>query len=360
MDNNLETLDLANYTEYVLMFYDKAVMKFNIKNFIIEILDKELLPIDLYLEEDNYDFDVRFNNRCNIEYWFGSRVLTLDRRFAKAILNSLGLSQIQNDRDKFLIAMKYRCLSLLDNYWVRSADEDIKYKDICLWGNSLNSALVDIALKGEHLTITNSDIVNHDVLLSGTMSKAWVREEAGFYLYKSSDQDEIDKEVYASKILEMLKLPHVEYIGTEYSGVPCSKCKCFTDMNNNILNASFYRYIDFDIESVIQKYREQYLYLGLVTYLIGNSDLHADNWGFLFDSNRKITGLIPNYDFNHAFECKGDFWFEPEELLFKRKITQLEFAKNAINELGIDIQLLPEENEYYVFVNNKIKSLFEK
>ena len=45
----------------------------------------------------------RLNNLNNFYYWCSSRVLTLDRRFAKEILNSIGAKQAATDRDSAVI-----------------------------------------------------------------------------------------------------------------------------------------------------------------------------------------------------------------------------------------------------------------
>ena len=45
------------------------------------------MPCNLYLVEAD-DLDTRLNNLNNFYYWCSSRVLTLDRRFAKEILSS--------------------------------------------------------------------------------------------------------------------------------------------------------------------------------------------------------------------------------------------------------------------------------
>ena len=52
------------------------------------------MPYNLYLETAK-DLDTRLNNLNNFYYWCSSRILTLDRRFAKEILNSIGAKQAE-------------------------------------------------------------------------------------------------------------------------------------------------------------------------------------------------------------------------------------------------------------------------
>ena len=53
------------------------------------------MPYDLYLEEEGseVDIDTRINNLDNFYHWCASRVLSLDRKYAKEILNSIGAVQ---------------------------------------------------------------------------------------------------------------------------------------------------------------------------------------------------------------------------------------------------------------------------
>ena len=54
---------------------------------------EDFMPYDLVLVESD-DFDERINNVTNFYYWCASRMLTLDRTYAKEILNSIGASQV--------------------------------------------------------------------------------------------------------------------------------------------------------------------------------------------------------------------------------------------------------------------------
>ena len=62
---------------------------------------EDFMPYDLVLVESD-DFDERINNVTNFYYWCASRMLTLDRTYAKEILNSIGASQSVTDRETSL------------------------------------------------------------------------------------------------------------------------------------------------------------------------------------------------------------------------------------------------------------------
>ena len=64
---------------------------------IAQVLCKEWMPFDLWLEEGT-EVDTLVNNITNFNYWCATRVLTLDRQYAKEILSSIGAMQGNTDR----------------------------------------------------------------------------------------------------------------------------------------------------------------------------------------------------------------------------------------------------------------------
>ncbi len=70
---------------YEIMHMDKKVADINPSG-ICHIYEPDFLPYNLYLEEET-DIDALVNNLTNFYYWCASRVLTLDRKYAKEILN---------------------------------------------------------------------------------------------------------------------------------------------------------------------------------------------------------------------------------------------------------------------------------
>lgn len=83
-----------------------------------EVLLEQYMPYDLYLEDEN-DIDTRMNNLNVFYHWCASRVLSLDRKYAKEILNSIGMSQAVTDKERAKISLSYHCVSLIDVFWVR-------------------------------------------------------------------------------------------------------------------------------------------------------------------------------------------------------------------------------------------------
>ena len=85
-------------------------------------------------------------------------MLSLDRKYAKELLNSIGVAQAVTDKDRANISLSYHCVSLTDVYWIRKSGEDISFEKINLYDNPLNEAIVELSLKGRQMTVTNQEL----------------------------------------------------------------------------------------------------------------------------------------------------------------------------------------------------------
>ncbi|HIY03321.1 MAG TPA: hypothetical protein IAA26_16010 [Candidatus Blautia faecipullorum] len=168
-----------------------------------KILNEQFMPYDLYLEEEEagFNIDTRLNNLNNFYHWCASRVLSLDRKYAKQILNSIGAAQAVTDRDRAGISLSYHCVSLTDVFWVKKRGESVTFQQLNLYDNSLNEAVVEISLRGRQMTVTNRELAP-DLSTKGCFPKAWIREEKGFHLLKDGDEDTVRRELLASRICQ--------------------------------------------------------------------------------------------------------------------------------------------------------------
>lgn len=313
-----------------------------------EVKTLNALPYGLFLEQGD-DFDTRLNNRANFEHWCASRVLSLDREYAKEILNAAAFSQSATDRDRAETALQYRCLSLQDFYWIRTGEE--RWEDVNLFQNSLGNGVVDIALRGKPLTVTNTMLLAPDCSTSGLFPKAWVRREDGFYLYKGDRNDSVRREVEASRILQKLGIPVLDYGYDFWEGQKVSSCRCFTSENIGFVPAEAYVSDD----SLEDRIDQNYYYMNLADYLVGNTDRHWQNWGFLFDLEG-IIGYAPLMDFNHAFEGELETGCLPERLR-NHSVTQRDAAREALNYVDIEGEADLSEFHYGEYVRDRLRSL---
>lgn len=166
-----------NENIYEIMHQDRRVASID-KTGHCRIYYKSFMPYSLYLEEAE-DIDTLVNNVTNFNYWCATRILTLDRKYAKEILNSLGMLQAVTDKERAKIALTYRCASLTDVFWVRRKGEKVSFSDINLYENHLENTFINISLRGKQYTVQNQALAR-DLATNGSFPKAWQRTEEGF------------------------------------------------------------------------------------------------------------------------------------------------------------------------------------
>ena len=149
----------------ILMCKDVVVAQtINERNYVWEIFREDLIPKNLKIitKEEYSEIQARLEGSSpekiaeslatlyaegyiSFIEWCSSRVLSIDRVYAKKILNSLGLSQGQSKSEKAKIALQYRALSLVDSYWLRYKDDDKAiWEEISLRHNLNIKSLFDL------------------------------------------------------------------------------------------------------------------------------------------------------------------------------------------------------------------------
>lgn len=303
------------------------------------------MPYNLYLERGD-DFDTRINNLNNFYYWCASRILTLDRKYAKEILNSIGALQVYTDRERAAIAISYRALSLMDVFWIKAKGDNKSFDEINLFNNSLSNAFVDVSLQGKDLTLENSELLTskdqaRDIGTPGVAPKAWIRKDDTFYLLKDGEERDVAAEILASKILDCFNLNHVSYVESTFSNVPVSKCKIITSPTKSIVSVEYVGIYCLNhnkdkMQYILAKDSYSYYMMNIADYLIGNVDRHWGNWGFEVDnSNNKLGKLYPLMDFNKSFlsyeNIDGGLCQTTE-----RRMTQKQAAIEAVRKIGLN------------------------
>lgn len=346
-------------TIFTVLCQNKEIFKIDRKTGAVKI--KGPLPFGLFLEETD-EIDGRVNNRANFEHWCATRILTLDRMYAKEILNQYGLKQAITDADRADIAIATKGLSLNDSYWINPGNKELAWETVNLFDNSLSNAMMDVSLSGTP-TITNMELITPDISTAGVFPKAWHRIETGFQLYKGDIKDSVRKEIEASQILTEMGFSTVQYKQIQYHGNPIAVCDCITTKNKNIVSAvdvSLHAMnADINFTEFLSQWQESYDEMLLADYLVGNTDRHQENWGFFITApEQKIIGLYPLMDFNHAFEANE---FSPclPEILRGVKITQMEAAAKLYskykNHYNFDIDF--DNYHYGSYTKQKIQIL---
>ena len=330
---------------YIIMHKDRKVASVR-SNGSCTVYSRRFMPYNLYLEEKTYDLDERINNINNFIYWCAGRILTMDRKYAKEILNSIGKKQAVTDRDRAEIAITYHALSMTDVFWVREQYEKVKFSEINLFEHSLSDAFIDVSLRGMSLTANNSELVDPldaagDVATQGVAPKAWVRRNGKFYLLKNGDRRDVEAELLASRIIDCFSFEHVKYKREQYEGVDVSSSEIITSLDKSIISMEYMeiyaRNNDQDLYRLVID-RDPYAYYAMLIadYLVGNNDRHWGNWGFWIENEtNRILKLHPMMDFNKAFTA-----YDTVEGIrcqtAPSNISQKDAAIDAVRRIGLN------------------------
>lgn len=323
---------------YELMHGDKKVAEINTRGEAV-ILNEDFLPYDLYLEEEK-DFDTLINNMNNFYHWCASRVLSLDRKYAKEILNSIGMAQAMTDRDRAKISLSYHCVSLTDIFWVRKNSEDISYENINLYDNSLNEAVVALSLRGKPMTVTNEELAP-DLSTKGCFPKAWIRREKDFILLKDGGEEVVKKELLASRLCQCFDFKQVNYTEGFYDGQIVTESKIITSKQYSIVSKMAFEIYtlnhDLDVlDECLKIDKETYYGMNILDYLVGNIDRHPENWGVMVDNRTNdYISLYPIMDFNQSFGCYDTIDGANCQTVYPERKSQREAAIEAVKNIGL-------------------------
>lgn len=339
LNTNISSPRKKDSVTYEVMHMEKIVASIS-TNGKAEVYNEVFLPYDLYLEKEDNDIDVLMNNLNNFYHWCASRVLSLDRKYAKEILNSIGVAQAVTDRDRANISLSYHCVSLTDVYWVRKQDENISFEEINLYDNPLNEAIVELSLKGRQMTVTNRELAP-DLSTKGCFPKAWIRGKDGFKLLKDGGEDAVKRELLASEICQCFDVRQVKYNKSFYQGQMVTESEIVSSKKYSMVSKmAFDVYAcnhDLDTIEVSVEVDERTFYgMNILDYLTGNTDRHPENWGFLIDNEtNKYISLYPLMDFNQCFLSYDSIEGANCQAVYPKKLTQREAAIEAVKKIGL-------------------------
>lgn len=326
---------------YEVMHMDKTVAIVSLTG-NAEIINEPFMPYDLYLEQEaaEDDIETRMNNLENFYHWCASRVLSLDRKYAKEILNSIGVSQAVTDRDRANISLSYHCVSLTDVFWVKKQREQVTFEQLNLYDNPLNEAIVELSLKGRQMTVNNHELAP-DLSTKGCFPKAWILDKGGFRLLKDGGKDAVRKELLASEICQCFDVPQVEYRARDFEGQLVTESTIVTSKERSMVSKmAFDIYAcnhDTDTLEFCKKIDPVTYYgMNILDYLTGNTDRHPENWGFLVDNQtNKCISLYPLMDFNQCFLAYDNLEGANCQTVLPQRMTQREAAVEAVRHIGL-------------------------
>ena len=347
-----------NAKKIILMCKDTPVLE--IANWELTVIKKELLPKGLRLSSvDAGDILGSDTTRDRFMDWLSGRVLSIDRHYAKKVLNVLKLSQGQSTLEKAKIAISFRAVSLVDSYWIKFSDDsdsELKWVDVSLRHNSLSKVVALIALTGTSMTLSTKNIgATAEVSTLGSYAKGWFRSNNGtLELYKTCgpEKDEVDREVCASKVINCFNVyGNIKYEHATMEGVKCSRCKVMTTDDKAIVHAADMQVWCLangtDVVSFARKhYHKEFSQMIVIDYVCANSDRHGWNWGFYQSMvTGEILGLHDLYDHNNCFDIdvlRDEEW----NSLIEDGKTMKEAAIFYVKRSGLVLQRKPKQNMF--------------
>ena len=252
--------------------------------------------------------------------FLSSRVMDTSRTNARLLKRVLNI----HSNDDYLIALKNHATSLTDNYWFKSKNSRLKYKDVSLESDIYN----EVALKGELLYIPKIPKLSPQYSLLGSYEKCWKLIDNEWWMYKVGTKEERYSEYISALVSKKLGIPTAEYelvdnyirsknFATKYNFEPLSALCGGDDSYDHVFN------ILYDLDKELTK---QYLALIWFDALVNNVDRHNENVGFL--RNKKsgaVLSLAPNYDLNMSL-------FARNPLLMQEKDGFISFYLNFVNK----------------------------
>ena len=210
-----------------------------------------------------------------------------------------------------------------------------------------------MSLRGKALTAQNEELVTpsdaaSNIGTQGVAPKAWIREGNTFCLLKDGDERDVKAELLASRIARCFKAESVLYEPAQFEGVIVSKSRIITSEEESIvpLEAVDVYCANHELDRdafVLQKDAYSYHMMNLIDYLVGNTDRHWGNWGFLVDNRTNRLGkLHPLMDFNKAF-LAYDSIEGARCLPNAERQSQLDAAIEAVRQVGMALEAVPQK-----------------
>ena len=365
-----------------LMLKDTPILYFDLDEFIVEVIQNDLLPYCLRsnIRPANGMKDILHNIQTVKEY-LSSRMLSLSRDNAKQIYAAFQIPQIDSTDNRVNICIKCKGVSIQDSYWIKQDTTNTKWCNVNIRQNNL-SDIADISLSGFNPTIATNAICP-ELTTKGLFRKGWVHIGENLYMLKSDRTNNFvntKMEILASEILECFEntIESIVYAGdfknTADGLAVISICQNFVEEDYSFIEAwEFMNYLkrcDIDFRTYcLSQWGSEFASIPVLDYIIINPDRHTQNYGALMNNNTgKIEKLAPLFDFNCALvadyfmrDASDTFnqMFNTKETMRELAFKFLDYTNIKFNEQKF-LKILEHNKEYeYIFdrVHKRIEEL---
>lgn len=305
----------------ILMNKNQKIMlieynSYNVISKIYEIYNIEYAPLAVFNASKNRSSSLT----KTVNDWFRSRGIPSWRKDLEKLLDKLGVSS----SDELL--NKYYGLSLLDQYWLKDVNSDVKWEDINFFTNDFEyEAYLDASLDSSSKSIVSLDkniFKSPNNTTDGMLQKGWIIESGKRVLVKgtyTSNKEEPINEYLASQICKRLGFDYCNY-EVEWSDKTklISKCNDFINENEELISAydiynsekkpnnisDYEFYIQILEKHNVPNARENMENLFILDYLMLNNDRHLKNFGIIRNVNTlKWEKVAPIFDTGESMQC---------------------------------------------------------
>ncbi len=160
-------------------------------------------------------------------------------------------------------------------------------------------------------------------------------------MLKDGGEDTVKKELLASEICQCFDIPQVRYRRYLYQGQAVTESDIITSKRYSMVSKMAFDIYACNhdlntIEVCVQLDPVNYYGMNILDYLVGNTDRHPENWGFLVDNDtNQYISLYPLMDFNQCFLSYDQLEGANCQTVLPRKMTQREAAVEAVRKIGL-------------------------
>ena len=254
-------------------------------------------------------------DRSALNAWWSGRAIPASRSGLKEALLRMDIPQPQ------LLLEKCLGLSLSDQYWICPEGSKLSWEEVNFFQNPFSEDVGNI-LFGKSVDGNAVSLMSPDNTSDGWLKKRWILADGKRCLVKGGSgamQQEPYNEVFASRLMERLNIPHVSYRLLVEEGYPYSVCDDFVTPDTELISAwyimqtqqkpnhiSVYRhYLNCCERLGISGMQAALDRMLVLDYLIVNEDRHQNNFGVIRNADTlEYPGAAPIYDSGTSL------WFE--------------------------------------------------
>ena len=304
----------------------------------------------------------------DLHFWWNERSIPLSRSGLAEALEQLELNTPRS------LLVKCFGLSLSDQYWIKPKGTNLTWKQVNFFDNDFSEDLGEL-LFGKQFKKGEIKLESPDSTSIGNLKKRWKIIDDKRYLIKGGSnpfRQEPINEVVASRVMDVLGIPHVTYTPMFSGGYPYSECEDFVNKNQDFVSAqqicnafkrnndvSLYDHFVHCSEALGLKDVREYLNkMVVLDFIIANEDRHLNNFGAIRDANTlAFIGFAPIFDSGSSFgfdKIPSDFFKEDLIICKPFKKTHKEQLKlvtsfGFLNNHKLDIVLQTITKTFYDF-----------